>query len=163
MIYANSRSINSPTDWQRFGFVLYVPVNSDRLEYGLALRGEGQVWIDDVRIEFVGDDIETSSFETSPIQRTFVGPSQPGNLDFESDTDLQAWFNSGNPDYEAGAITAWSTAAAPVRVSDPKRRPALAAMKYCRSLSEPTTLVANGCACPATSKRIKLKAGRGYG
>ncbi len=102
MIYANSRSIGGPTNWQWFGFVLNVPANSDRIEYGLALRGEGQAWIDDVRIEFVGDDIETSSFETSPIQRAFVGPSQPDNLDFESSPDLQSWFNSGNADYEAG-------------------------------------------------------------
>jgi mannose-6-phosphate isomerase-like protein (cupin superfamily) len=100
MIYSNSRSIDGPTDWQWFWLVLNVPVNSDRIEYGLALRGEGQVWIDDVRVELVGNDIETSSFETSPIQPAFIGPSQPGNLDFESDADLQAWFNSRNPDYE---------------------------------------------------------------
>lgn len=102
MIYVNSHSINTSTDWQWIWFVLNVPANSDRLEYGLALRGEGQAWIDDVSIEFVGDSAETSSFETSPIQYGSVGLSQPDNLDFESGANLRGWFNSGNTDYEVG-------------------------------------------------------------
>ncbi len=102
MIYANSRSIGSSTDWRWFDFVLNVPANSDRLEYGLALRGEGQDWIDDVSIEFVGDGVEISSFETSPLQYGAVGSSRPDNLGFESGTNLQSWFNSGNADYEIG-------------------------------------------------------------
>ena len=103
MIYINSHSINISTDWQWIWFVLNVPANSDRLEYGLALRGEGQAWIDDVSIELVGDSVETSSFETSPLQYGGAfGASQPDNLGFESGTNLKAWFNSGNPDYQVG-------------------------------------------------------------
>jgi hypothetical protein len=102
LIYVNSHSINTSTDWQWIWLVLNVPANSDRIEYGLALRGEGQVWIDDVRIEFVGGGLETSSFETSPLQYGFFGAGQPDNLDFESSTALQAWFNGGNTDYEVG-------------------------------------------------------------
>lgn len=102
MIYANSRSISSSPDWRWVGIVFDVPANSDRLEYGLALIGAGQAWLDDVRIEFVGNDAETSSFETSPLQYGFLGASRPDNLDFESGADLQAWSDSGNADYEEG-------------------------------------------------------------
>ena len=99
MIYANSRSIEHSTDWEQFWFVLNVPVNSDRIEYGLALRGEGQAWIDDVHMEDVEDNVELSSLQ--PLSPP-VGSTQLGNLDFESYAEQQSWLSTGNPDYTVG-------------------------------------------------------------
>ena len=101
-IYLNSRAITTSTDWQWLQFILNVPVNSERIEYGLALSGEGQAWIDDVRIEFVGPAIAASSFEMSPLQYMSFGASQSENLDFESGTDLQGWYHGSNTGYEVG-------------------------------------------------------------
>ena len=102
MSYANSRWTGSVTDWQWFGIVLDVPANSDRLEYGLALIGAGQAWLDDVSVELVEDGIELSSLQTSPLQSMGLGSSRPENADFESSADLQPWITSGSADYEVG-------------------------------------------------------------
>jgi hypothetical protein len=60
--------------WQRQEVVLDVAASAQSLHFGLLLAGPGQAWIDDVRLEVVGDAV-------APTGPTL--PLEPRNLDFE--------------------------------------------------------------------------------
>ena len=47
--------------WTRYEIVLDVPANSFRISYGILLTGIGQVWVDDVQLEVVGDEVPTTA------------------------------------------------------------------------------------------------------
>lgn len=54
--------IGSTTDWTKYEIVLDVPPEDSRqILYGVILGGAGRVWVDDVRLESVGHDVETTS------------------------------------------------------------------------------------------------------
>jgi hypothetical protein len=99
MLYNNVRSINPANDWQLLDIVLDVPVNSDRLEYGLVLWGPGQDWIDDVQIEAVDYNTPTTSFELTYLPSTISYPANARDLDFESTSDASAWGFGSSPYY----------------------------------------------------------------
>lgn len=54
-------AITGDTDWKRYEIVLDVPENSATISVGLILEGKGTVWLDDVQIEVVTDDVSTTS------------------------------------------------------------------------------------------------------
>jgi hypothetical protein len=70
------RSIQGTHDWQRFELVLDVPENSHDIAFGSLLVGQGEVWVDDLQFEVVGQDIPTTDYYKAL-------PTQPSDLGFE--------------------------------------------------------------------------------
>lgn len=73
--------------WTALEIVLDVPEAAARLEFGLRTKG-GVVWIDDVELEAVGNDVPVTEISTVDRQGAPMEPSQgsgkgPENLDFE--------------------------------------------------------------------------------
>ena len=62
-------------DWTLCEAVLDVPDHTADIQIGAGLGGRGTLWLDDVTLEVVGDDVPTSSIEK--------GDRSPRNLDFE--------------------------------------------------------------------------------
>jgi hypothetical protein len=56
----HDRPITGTTEWTKSQIVLNVPAESSRIAYGVLLGGEGQVWIDDIKFDVVGEDIPTT-------------------------------------------------------------------------------------------------------
>ncbi|MEU9015701.1 hypothetical protein AB0D12_39720 [Streptomyces sp. NPDC048479] len=74
------RRISGTRGWQRHAVVLAVPETSAVIAFGILLDGPGQVWIDDVEFEVVGEDVPSTHY----MERM---PLQPINLDFEGGTN----------------------------------------------------------------------------
>jgi hypothetical protein len=94
----SDRMVKGTTDWTRYEEVLDVPKDTVLLRVGITLRGPGQLWLDDVRMEIVGKDVPTTGGpekvpeeqrEPSAATQELVeaglrtAPRQPVNLDFE--------------------------------------------------------------------------------
>jgi hypothetical protein len=79
------RPIKGTTDWQKYEIVLDVPEQSQAIAFGLLLAGPGQVWMDDLAFEVVGNDVATTAERpTTTRQRPTERLSKaPTNLDFE--------------------------------------------------------------------------------
>ena len=75
----HKRPIKGTTDWTRYDLVLDIPAEAVGLSFGMCLDGPGAAWLDDVVLELVGDDVPTTT-ENSSGER----PRQPENLNFES-------------------------------------------------------------------------------
>ena len=69
------RPIRGTTDWTRCVIVLDVPEEASAIAFGALLTGAGQIWMDDLQFEIVGQDTAT----TSSIQT----PNKPRNLNFK--------------------------------------------------------------------------------
>ena len=78
----SNRPIYGSTDWQKYEIVLDVPENSVNIAFGILLAGKGQVWLDGIQFEVVGQDVPTTDLGASP--------KQPRNLDFKQGTT--GWF-----------------------------------------------------------------------
>lgn len=50
-----SRPVRSKTDWNRYQIEVDIPAQADSLHYGALLNGLGQIWIDDLKLEIVGN------------------------------------------------------------------------------------------------------------
>jgi hypothetical protein len=78
-------------DWTLCEVVLDVPMAGDTIHISADLEGRGALWVDDVRLEQVGDDV--------PVTWTDQRPRAPANLDFEAASERGAapegWFLSG--------------------------------------------------------------------
>jgi hypothetical protein len=68
------RSIEGTTDWQRYEIVLDVPPEATLITFGVELWGTGRVWMDDIEMEIVGDDVPSTDQGDVKKQQ---------NLDFE--------------------------------------------------------------------------------
>jgi len=101
----SNRTIKGTTDWKKYEVVLDVPEESIVIAFGILLEGEGQVWIDDLQLEVVGQDVPTTGLkgfserqkdeflkkdkeertrsEEVVRARTKNYPAKPVNLDFE--------------------------------------------------------------------------------
>ncbi len=69
------RPIRGTTDWVRYAIVLDVPNEAVTIAFGALLSGSGQIWMDDLQFEIVGNDTAT----TSNIKTA----NEPRNLDFK--------------------------------------------------------------------------------
>jgi hypothetical protein len=89
-----SRPIKGSTDWTKYTIVLDVPADAAVLAFGVLMAGKGQVWVDDLKFEVVGPDVEATGLEVEPQDypaevkdkvRDVVEalPKEPINLDFE--------------------------------------------------------------------------------
>lgn len=54
---SEDKPITGTTDWQLRSVVLDVPENSEDIAFGVIDQGKGQVWIDNLELEIVGNDI----------------------------------------------------------------------------------------------------------
>jgi hypothetical protein len=68
------RPIQGTTDWQSYSVVLDVPEESVDVAFGVLLQGAGQVWINDIQLTEIGDDVPVTT-EQSLLDK-------PTNLDF---------------------------------------------------------------------------------
>jgi tRNA A-37 threonylcarbamoyl transferase component Bud32 len=73
----NDRPIKGTADWTRVAIVLDVPDRAQEIALGLLLTGPGQVWIDEVKLERVGEDVPVTA--PPPTWRVLDAPK----LDFE--------------------------------------------------------------------------------
>nr|MBV6630974.1 hypothetical protein [Oceanococcus sp. HetDA_MAG_MS8] len=77
----NDRPITGTIGWNKFKVVLDVPANASAIAFGVLLDGAGKVWIDDVNLSVVGDDVPvTASPRLRGAQELVASPT---NLDFE--------------------------------------------------------------------------------
>jgi hypothetical protein len=70
-----SRPIEGTTAWTSYKVVLDVPQEATYVALGVLLCGPGSLWIDDLRLDEVGDDVPTTD-----VQQHY--PSGPVNLTF---------------------------------------------------------------------------------
>ncbi len=56
-----SRPIRGTEEWKRGEIVLDVPPEAQALAFGVLLAGGGQVWVDDLRMEAVGQDVAVTA------------------------------------------------------------------------------------------------------
>src|SRR5262249_9842577 len=100
-----NRPILGTADWKKYEVVLDVPEDSLMLAFGINLAGRGQVWVDDLQLEIVGQDVPSTGLAVSAemIREDFMRkdqaerkrieeewrsraknlPAKPVNLDFE--------------------------------------------------------------------------------
>jgi hypothetical protein len=81
------RAIQGTTDWQKYEIVLDVPEEAEEIYFGFLVSGKGKGWVDDIKFETVGDDVETTGPVLQPMDRDGEPaknlPKAPKNLDFE--------------------------------------------------------------------------------
>jgi RNA polymerase sigma factor (sigma-70 family) len=97
------RPIMGTSDWQKYEVVLDVPENSVQIAFGILLAAKGQVWLDDLRVEIVGQNVPTTDKGSSQIQ--------PQNLNFAE--GITGWYLAGshphNYDYGIDSSMKWSS------------------------------------------------------
>ena len=71
------RAIHGSQPWTTYDIVLDVPVDATAISFGTLLSGPGEVWLNDVQLEVVGQDVHTTGTGGhDPL------PTTPVNLDF---------------------------------------------------------------------------------
>ncbi|MFT7463502.1 MAG: hypothetical protein ACI9EF_001846 [Pseudohongiellaceae bacterium] len=72
------RPLKGTTDWVRSEVVLDVPETTLGLAFGALLVGLGELWLADLQLEIVGEDVPT----TNLIRDQPGAPDRPVNLEF---------------------------------------------------------------------------------
>jgi erythromycin esterase len=85
----NDRRVTGDTDWAKQEIVLDVPADATGIAFGIILfGGNGTVWLDDLKFEVVGKDVNVTA-ELKPVaggmglESSDGLPEKPTNLDFE--------------------------------------------------------------------------------
>ena len=73
------RPITGTADWKKYEIVLDVPEESESINFGLMTQ-KGQLWMDDLKFEEVGQDVPVTDLEMSKDAEL----QKPTNLDFEA-------------------------------------------------------------------------------
>jgi hypothetical protein len=63
------KPIRGTTDWQLRSVTLDVPESASMILFGVIDEGTGQVWIDDLKFEVVGDDVPVDVMAFKPMVR----------------------------------------------------------------------------------------------
>jgi hypothetical protein len=82
----SQRMVTGTTDWARYDVVVDIPEKAVNIALGFRLRGKGQAWFDDLKLEAVGNDVETTQVALKQEKPRKIYPSrrnEPLNLDFE--------------------------------------------------------------------------------
>jgi len=74
----HDRPIKGSSDWAKYEIVLNVPTQAEQIAYGVLLTGRGDVWLDDLKFDVVGD-----ASATAADSKAGKIPDAPVNLDFE--------------------------------------------------------------------------------
>ncbi|MCI0360314.1 MAG: hypothetical protein L0211_17705 [Planctomycetaceae bacterium] len=82
----NDRAVKDTSDWTQFQVVLEVPDAAEQIYFGCLLAGKGKVWVDDLALDVVGNDVAVTgkALDGAPRQGAPAElPAEPANLDFE--------------------------------------------------------------------------------
>ena len=82
----SDRAVKDTSDWTQFQVVLDVPDAAEQVYFGCLLAGKGKVWVDDLTLDAVGNDVAATgkSLDGAPRQGEPAElPAEPANLDFE--------------------------------------------------------------------------------
>ncbi len=100
------RAVRGSHDWQRYDVVVDVPNTDMSLAFGVWLDGRGTVWLDDVQLEAVGDDVPTTyalGLPDKPSNLSFADGAAGWSLDANRWSD---WTFGVVPDARSGAPAA---------------------------------------------------------
>jgi hypothetical protein len=64
-----NRPVKGTTDWKKYELVLDVPNETELVVFGVTLVGGGQAWIDDLKIEIVGNDAASTGISTAELEK----------------------------------------------------------------------------------------------
>jgi hypothetical protein len=95
------RSASGTTGWRKFAIVLDAASNSGRINFGLILKGEGEVWASDLVLEAVDRNMPVTDLWSLGTNR-YTSGGLPRNLGFETG-DFSFWYSFNNPD--SGIVT----------------------------------------------------------
>lgn len=73
-----NRAIKGTQSWNMYDVVLDVPQDATGISFGVLLSGTGEVWMNDLRFENVGNDVPV----TAPSPEGLKRPDHPVNLKF---------------------------------------------------------------------------------
>jgi erythromycin esterase len=76
----SDRAIVGTTAWTSYPVVLDIPTGSVRVVYGALLSGAGKLWISDVRVEVVGDEVQV----TKPPIAVSPAPTGPAKATLDA-------------------------------------------------------------------------------
>jgi hypothetical protein len=83
------RSIRGTSDWQQYAVVLDIDSDAVIISIGIALHGQGQVWLDDCAFEVVDESVSPTGTFTSSRPRTRAIPDRlydaPANLTMDEE------------------------------------------------------------------------------
>jgi len=83
----SDRLVRGDTEWSPYSIVLDVPAAAVQIAFGATLAGSGRLWVDDLAIEVVGEQVATTDLrQPAQSSKTVVGadvPSKPVNLGFD--------------------------------------------------------------------------------
>lgn len=89
-----NRPIKGSSDWNLYDVVLDIPKDASVIAFGALLNGPGLMWIDDVRLEVVSQDVRAFFPFATPVKKAQVKDKwildAPRNLEFEQ-TDTSAY------------------------------------------------------------------------
>jgi hypothetical protein len=54
------RALLGTTGWNQYEIVADIPPETEEVNFGVKMRGKGSVWVDQMQIEVVGDDVPTT-------------------------------------------------------------------------------------------------------
>jgi len=80
------RAVKDTSDWTQFQVVLDVPDAAEQIYFGCLLAGKGKVWVDDLTLETVANDVAATGKPRDGAPRQVEAgelPAEPANLDFE--------------------------------------------------------------------------------
>jgi len=85
---APKRYLQGDNDWVEHSLVLDVPDGAVAISYGVGLHGNGKVWLDEVKLESVGQNIPVTTTLPPLKETTAPAPAQrllptPTNLGFD--------------------------------------------------------------------------------
>lgn len=102
--------IRGSTDWNLLTIVMDVPEGGSDINLGFTLAGNGQIWVDDLLLETVGDEIDTTSSAHRDEWRLALNPFLKDPLFSASELGKASngWFATGSrvEGYEIGMDTA---------------------------------------------------------
>ncbi|HVO73639.1 MAG TPA: hypothetical protein VMT35_06425 [Ignavibacteriaceae bacterium] len=75
-----NRPVKGSSDWIKYSIVLDVPAYGEKISFGLLLKGKGQVWMDNLLLERVAEDVPvTNQLNNEKSEEKII----PQNMDFE--------------------------------------------------------------------------------
>jgi hypothetical protein len=72
------RAIRGTRPWTMYEVVLDVPADATGISFGALLNGRGEIWLNGVRFDVVGQDVHTTGTDSNGAL-----PATPVNLDFQ--------------------------------------------------------------------------------
>jgi hypothetical protein len=72
-----NRPIKGTADWRSYDVVLDVPADATGIFFGVSLSGPGQVWLNSVKVEVVGNDVPVTGKGAPPPK------DEPANTNFD--------------------------------------------------------------------------------